>query len=39
VRVEKISALTLEQWVQEYRRLKKLNDEIMGSPKATKKAR
>jgi hypothetical protein len=39
VRVKKISALTLDQWVREYLRLKKLNAEIMGSPKATKKAR
>ena len=31
VRVEKISALTLEQWVAEYLRLKKVNAEMMGS--------
>jgi len=29
VRVEKISALTLDQWVGEYLRLKKLNAKIM----------
>jgi hypothetical protein len=30
VRVEKISALTLDQWVGEFLRLKKLNAEMMG---------
>jgi hypothetical protein len=39
VPVDKISALTLEQWIGEYKRLKKLNAEMMRSPKATKKAR
>jgi hypothetical protein len=39
VPVDKISALTLEQWVAEYKRLKKLNAEMMRSPKATKKER
>jgi hypothetical protein len=39
VRVDKISALTLEQWIAEYKRLKKLNAELMRAPKATKKAR
>jgi hypothetical protein len=34
VRVEKISALTLEQWIAEYKRLKKVNAEMMRSPKA-----
>jgi hypothetical protein len=29
VPVDKISALTLEQWIAEYQRLKKLNAEIM----------
>ena len=39
VPVEKISALTLDQWVQEYLRLKKVNVEMMSSAKVTKKAR
>jgi hypothetical protein len=30
VRVEKISTLTLEQWVAEFWRLNKMNAEIMG---------
>lgn len=34
VRVEKISALTLDQWVAEYLRLKKVNAELMGNVKA-----
>jgi hypothetical protein len=38
VRVEKISDLTLERWVAEYKRLKKVNAEMMRSPKASKKA-
>jgi hypothetical protein len=29
VRVPKVSSLTLEQWVAEYERLKKLNEEIL----------
>jgi hypothetical protein len=37
VPVDKISAL--EQWIAEYKRLKKVNAEMMRSPKATKKAR
>jgi hypothetical protein len=39
VRVDKIGALTLEQWIAEYKQLKKLNADMMRSPKATKKAR
>jgi hypothetical protein len=39
VRVDKITALTLEEWIAEYRRLKMLNAEMMRSPKAAKKAR
>jgi len=34
VRVEKISALTLDQWVAEYVRLKKLNAELVGKGRA-----
>ena len=37
VRVETLHALTLEQWVAEFQRLKKLNQEIMG--KAARPAR
>jgi hypothetical protein len=40
VRVEKISALTLDEWVAEYLRLKKLNGELMrqaGAEKAPRK--
>ena len=29
VKVSTLSALTLEQWIEEFRRLKKLNQEIM----------
>jgi hypothetical protein len=39
VPVGKISALTMEQWIAEYKRLKKVNAEIMRSPKAVKRAR
>jgi hypothetical protein len=39
VAVDKISALTLEQWISEYKRLKKVNAEMMRSPKMTRKAR
>ena len=39
VPVEKISALTLDQWVAEYLRLKKVNAEILRSPRVSKKAR
>jgi hypothetical protein len=35
VTVPTLSALTLDQWVQEHLRLKKLNAEIMRSPKAS----
>jgi hypothetical protein len=38
VPVDKISALTLAQWVAEFGRLKKVNAEMMRAPKATKKA-
>src|SRR5262245_24383040 len=34
-----VGARSLEQWVSEFVRLKKLNAEMMQSPKATKKAR
>lgn len=33
VRVDKISALTLDQWVREFLRLKKLNAEMIGKAK------
>ena len=41
VRVPTLKALTLEQWVAEYLRLKKLNGELMGTGglKARKKVR
>ena len=39
VPVDKISALTLEQWIAEYKRLKKVNAEILRSPRVSKKAR
>lgn len=39
VPVDKISALTLEQWIAEYKRLKTVNAQMMRSPKAAKKAR
>ena len=42
VKVPKVSSLTLEQWVAEYERLKKLNEEILrgkaGSETALRKA-
>lgn len=38
VRVDKISALTLEQWVGEYLRLKKLNGKLMATAKRPAKA-
>jgi hypothetical protein len=34
-----VSSQTLEQWVAEFVRLKKVNAEMMRSPKAAKKAR
>jgi hypothetical protein len=39
VRVEKISALTLEQWVSEYLRLKKVNAELMHEVSAAERRR
>jgi hypothetical protein len=37
VKVPKVSSLTLEQWVAEYERLKKLNEEILrGGAEPTK---
>jgi hypothetical protein len=39
VRVEKISALTLEQWVAEFLRLKKVNAELMGTSAAHSRVR
>jgi hypothetical protein len=33
VPVEKISALTLDQWIAEFKRLKKVNAEMMRSPR------
>jgi hypothetical protein len=38
VRVEKISELTLEQWVAEYLRLKKVNAELVRRAGAAEKA-
>jgi hypothetical protein len=42
VKVPKVSSLTLEQWVAEYQRLKKVNEEILrekvGSETAPRKA-
>jgi hypothetical protein len=38
VRVEKISALTLEQWVAEYLRVKKVNAELMHQAGVAEKA-
>lgn len=35
VKVPKVSSLTLEQWVAEYERLKKLNEEILQAPKGS----
>ena len=37
VRVTKVSSLTLEQWVSEFERLKKLNREIMKAKRNPKK--
>ena len=34
-----VGARSLEQWIEEFKRLKKVNAEIMRSPKATKTAR
>ena len=39
VQAAKVSDLTLEQWVGEYQRLKKLNAEIMGGAKSTRRVR
>jgi hypothetical protein len=39
VRVEKVSALTLDQWVGEYLRLKKLNAELTGKAGRATRAR
>src|SRR5882757_9089430 len=39
VRVEKISALTLDQWVAEYVRLRKLNAELVGKGRAKRGTR
>ena len=39
VPVEKVSALTLDQWIGEFRRLKKVNAEMMRPAKATRNAR
>ena len=38
VRVETLNALTLEQWVAVYLRLKSLNAELMGKGRAAEKA-
>jgi hypothetical protein len=35
VRVPTINALTLEQWMDEFKRLKKVNQDIMGAGKKT----
>ena len=37
VRVTGVNALTLDQWVDEFKRLKKVNQKIMGASKATAK--
>lgn len=39
VNVPKVSSLTVPQWVEEYRRLKSLNEQIMRNPSATKPVR
>jgi hypothetical protein len=39
VRVETLNALTVEQWVTELKRLKRLNQEIMGKPRQTHQGR
>lgn len=38
VRVTTVNALTLEQWIEEFQRLKKLNQRISGMGKAGRKA-
>jgi hypothetical protein len=38
VRVTTVNALTLEQWIEEFQRLKKLNQRISGIGKAERKA-
>ena len=39
VRVTTVNALTLEQWVAEFKRLKNVNQQISGLAKAERKAR
>lgn len=39
VNVPKVSSLTVPQWVEEYRRLKSLNEQIMGKASGTKAGR
>jgi hypothetical protein len=38
VNVSKVSSLTLEQWIGEFNRLKKLNDEMLAGKVQVKKA-
>ena len=38
VRVTTVNALTLEQWIEEFQRLKKVNQQISGMAKAGRKA-
>jgi hypothetical protein len=38
IRVPTISSLTLEQWIAEFERLRKVNQEIMGGAKRSRKA-
>jgi hypothetical protein len=38
VPVRTISSLTLKQWIEEFRRLKALNEQIMGTAKGTSKS-
>jgi len=37
VKVAALSSLTLEQWIEEFRRLKKLNEEIVSRPAEKRK--
>jgi hypothetical protein len=38
VRVATVNSLTLEQWIEEFQRLKKLNQQISGTGKTGRKA-
>jgi hypothetical protein len=37
VRVPTLGSLTLEQWIEEFEKLRKLNREVMGKPKSAKR--